>query len=444
MSSSDLAISVRGLSKAYTIRHQEGHITLAEQLLDRARHPFRRTARETFWALDDLSFDVHQGEVLGIIGRNGAGKSTLLKILSRITPPTKGEVRLYGRVGSLLEVGTGFHPELTGRENIYLNGAILGMRTKEIDRRFDEIVEFAGVEKFLDTPVKRFSSGMYVRLAFAVAAHLETEILLVDEVLAVGDVAFQKKCLQKMTDVATGGRTVLLVSHNLHAIAKVCAKAVILAKGTASAPIDAERVVDQYLESELAREKPFGAAAPLMRSGTGEARLMSAASERPMFRCDEVKRFFFSIEAQQRKFPDCWIAVQVRNGQGLEILNCDARAVGFSFQPEGRDGIEVAMTLTRPWLKPGRYELDVYLCNEGIVDACMGAVSFEVSPTLPYPGLVSPDVVLHAAVLAEFAFDQHNTAPASERTRFEAMGARVVEESFGWRPAEGGSRLSSQ
>ena len=188
MSSSDLAISVRGLSKSYTIRHQEEHhITLAELLLHRARHPLTRQQRETFWALADASFDVRKGEVLGVIGRNGAGKSTLLKLLSRITPPTKGEVRLYGRVGSLLEVGTGFHPELTGRENVYLNGAILGMRTKEINRRFDEIVEFAGVDKFLDTPVKRFSSGMYVRLAFAVAAHLNPEILIVDEVLAVGD-----------------------------------------------------------------------------------------------------------------------------------------------------------------------------------------------------------------------------------------------------------------
>jgi lipopolysaccharide transport system ATP-binding protein len=233
MSSSDVAISVRGLSKAYEIRHRdEAHITLAEQALARVRHPFHRAERETFWALDDVSFDVQRGEVLGVIGRNGAGKSTLLKILSRITAPTKGEVRLYGRVGSLLEVGTGFHPELTGRENIYLNGSILGMRTAEIDRQFDAIVEFAGVERFLDTPVKRYSSGMYVRLAFAVAAHLETEILLVDEVLAVGDADFQRRCLGKISDLATSGRTVILVSHTAAVVERVASKVVWLESGS--------------------------------------------------------------------------------------------------------------------------------------------------------------------------------------------------------------------
>ena len=247
MSSSDFAISVRSLSKSYTIRHQDEHyITLAEQLLHRARHPFVRQERETFWALREVSLDVRRGEVLGVIGRNGAGKSTLLKLLSRITPPTKGEVRLYGRVGSLLEVGTGFHPELTGRENVYLNGAILGMRTKEIDRRFDEIVDFAGVEKFLDTPVKRFSSGMYVRLAFAVAAHLDTEILLVDEVLAVGDADFQRKCLGKMSKVAIQGRTVLLVSHQLTTIMQVASQCALLENGSLVLVGSPDAVIDRY------------------------------------------------------------------------------------------------------------------------------------------------------------------------------------------------------
>src|SRR5205085_7174546 len=183
--------------------------------------PFRRLRKpqaETIWALKNLSFEIKRGEVVGIIGRNGAGKSTLLKILSRITAPTEGEVEIHGRVGSLLEVGTGFHPELTGRENIYLNGAILGMRKAEIEHKFDEIVAFAEIEKFIDTPVKRYSSGMFVRLAFAVAAHLEPEILVVDEVLAVGDAQFQKKCLGKMGDVAKGGRTILFVSHNMTAV----------------------------------------------------------------------------------------------------------------------------------------------------------------------------------------------------------------------------------
>src|SRR5579862_8188748 len=223
MSSSDIAISVRGLSKSYTIAHDDPkHNTLAETLLARLKNPLRRSRGETFWALKDVSFDVKKGEVVGIIGRNGAGKSTLLKILSRITQPTSGEIDLYGRVGSLLEVGTGFHPELTGRENIFLNGAILGMRKAEIRSRFDAIVAFAGVEQFIDTPVKRYSSGMYVRLAFSVAAHLNPEILIVDEVLAVGDADFQRKCIGKMQDVSRSGRTVLLVSHSMPVVLRLC------------------------------------------------------------------------------------------------------------------------------------------------------------------------------------------------------------------------------
>src|SRR5262245_29026687 len=231
MSSSDMAISVRGLSKAYTIVHETRQSTLAETVLQRLRRPLHRPMRETFWALKDVSFEVKRGDVVGIIGRNGAGKSTLLKLLSQITEPTTGEVELHGRVGSLLEVGTGFHPELTGRENVYLNGSILGMKKKEIDRKFDEIVAFSGVEKFLDTPVKRYSSGMHVRLAFSVAAHLETEILVVDEVLAVGDLDFQKKCLGKMGDFAKCGRTVIFVSHNMAAVKALCSSAILLANG---------------------------------------------------------------------------------------------------------------------------------------------------------------------------------------------------------------------
>jgi len=204
---------------------------------------------DTIWALKDVSFMVQPGEVVGIIGRNGAGKSTLLKILSRITEPTSGEVKLYGRVSSLLEVGTGFHPELTGRENIYLNGTILGMRKAEIDRKFDEIVAFSEIEKFLDTPVKRYSSGMYVRLAFAVAAHLEPEILLVDEVLAVGDAAFQKKCLGKMGSVAKEGRTVMFVSHNMAAIKDLCSRSLLLANGKFTLSGPTENVIDHYFNS---------------------------------------------------------------------------------------------------------------------------------------------------------------------------------------------------
>jgi lipopolysaccharide transport system ATP-binding protein len=249
MSSSEIAVSIRNLSKAYTIAHdQEKHSTLAETILSRIKHPLRRAKIETFWALKDVSFDIKKGEVVGIIGRNGAGKSTLLKVLSRITEPTTGEIELFGKVGSLLEVGTGFHPELTGRENVYLNGAILGMLKSEIRKQFDAIVDFAGVEKFLDTPVKRYSSGMYVRLAFAVAAHLSSDILIVDEVLAVGDAEFQKKCLGKMKDVSSSGeKTVLFVSHNVAAISTLCDSCVLLASGKVVLAADTRTVISRYL-----------------------------------------------------------------------------------------------------------------------------------------------------------------------------------------------------
>jgi lipopolysaccharide transport system ATP-binding protein len=257
---SGIAIRVEGLGKQYRIgARQEGYKTFRESLMGAIQSPFRRLGallggnngrgqdpQDIIWALKDISFEVKQGEVVGIIGRNGAGKSTLLKVLSRITEPTSGRVEIQGRVGSLLEVGTGFHPELTGRENIFLNGAILGMRKTEILRKFDEIVAFSEVEKFIDTPVKRYSSGMYLRLAFSVAAHLDPEILLVDEVLAVGDNAFQKKCLGKMSNVAKQGRTVLFVSHNMVAVQNLCNRGVLLTNGILDGIGDISTIIDKY------------------------------------------------------------------------------------------------------------------------------------------------------------------------------------------------------
>jgi len=263
----DIAIRCNRLGKLYRIGERERYKALRDTLTDALCAPARHlrsvlngSAKErsvtgngdnTFWALKDVSFEVKHGEVVGIVGRNGAGKSTLLKILSRITKPTEGRVRINGRVSSLLEVGTGFHPELTGRENIFLNGAILGMKRAEIQRKFDEIVAFAEIEKFIDTPVKRYSSGMYVRLAFAVAAHLEPEVLVVDEVLAVGDIAFQRKCLNKMQDVGRQGRTVLFVSHNMPAITRLCDRAILLSEGAVAKDGPVTQVVNSYLHSDL-------------------------------------------------------------------------------------------------------------------------------------------------------------------------------------------------
>jgi len=250
-------IKVENLSKNYVLGgEQKPYSTLRESLVDAARKPLKMLRRgqskdtNNFWALRDVNFEVMPGEVVGIIGRNGAGKSTLLKILSRITEPTSGRIELYGRVGALLEVGTGFHPELTGRENIFLNGAILGMRQAEIARKFDEIVDFAEIEQFLDTPVKRYSSGMYTRLAFAVAANLEPEVLIVDEVLAVGDAAFQKKCLGKMSQVASHGRTVLFVSHNMTAVQNLCTKTVLLRDGQVIRFGETRGIIDEYLSKD--------------------------------------------------------------------------------------------------------------------------------------------------------------------------------------------------
>jgi ABC-type polysaccharide/polyol phosphate transport system ATPase subunit len=270
----EIAIRCVGLSKRYRIGQQEPYRALRDVIAQGAASPFRRlrsalasngngkaktesSNSNSIWALDDVSFEIRRGDVVGIIGRNGAGKSTLLKILSRITKPTRGYVDINGRVGSLLEVGTGFHPELTGRENIYLNGAILGMRKAEIERKFDEIVAFAEVEQFIDTPVKRYSSGMYVRLAFAVAAHMETEILLVDEVLAVGDAQFQKKCFSKMSQIRNQGKTIVLVSHNMAAVRSICNQGLHLQDGRAVIQTDVNQVVDAYLARTETADEPM-------------------------------------------------------------------------------------------------------------------------------------------------------------------------------------------
>ena len=300
---SHTAISVENLSKEYVIgRREGGGESFREMIVSAAAAPFRRLnrlsgkviAQERIWALKNLNFEVKEGEVVGIIGRNGAGKSTLLKILSRITAPTEGIVKIRGRVSSLLEVGTGFHPELTGRENIYLNGAILGISRAEIDRKFEEIVDFSGVEKFLDTPVKHYSSGMSVRLAFAVAAHLEPEILIVDEVLAVGDAEFNRKCLGKIRDVSQGvGRTVLFVSHNMAAIRSLCTAAMLLDAGQIVMRDNASNVTDSYLKSTVGAAVNFIETADIPRAGHVGKRTRITA-----FSINEGKPLHHGVEAR--------------------------------------------------------------------------------------------------------------------------------------------------
>ncbi len=370
MSSSQSAIRVRGLKKSYTIRHEQtSHITLAEAMLSRLRRPLARATTETFWALSGIDFDVSRGEVVGVVGRNGAGKSTLLKVLSRITDPTEGEIDLYGRVGSLLEVGTGFHPELTGRENIYLNGAILGMRRSEITRQFDAIVDFSGVERFLDTPVKRYSSGMYVRLAFAVAAHLEPEILIVDEVLAVGDSQFQNKCIAKVRDVATSGRTVLLVSHNMATVKSLCTRVLLLKAGRVEFDGDPDTGTARYLAGELDSENSGVAAfagddrRPLEMT---EARLVCGGQVGA--RLDMGQPLAVEVDYRAARPTRAEIGLIVMNADGVRILHYSSRYGRRGDIPEASRGGTLRLDLGVVPLTPGQYSVSLYL-GETAADA---------------------------------------------------------------------------
>jgi lipopolysaccharide transport system ATP-binding protein len=394
-------IRVENLSKRYRVgTYRSGdYKTIREVLTGAVATPLSRLWNRTrgvghetnqanaFWALKDVTFEVQPGEVVGIIGRNGAGKSTLLKILSRITEPTGGRAVIRGRVGSLLEVGTGFHNELTGRENIYLNGSILGMSGKEIGRKFDEIVAFAEMEQFLDTPVKRYSSGMYVRLAFAVAAHLDLEVLLVDEILAVGDLEFQKKSLQKMGDIAQSGRTVLFVSHNLGIIHRLCGRAVLLRQGRIQCMGETPGVIQAYLCESLKHEgrweRPDSLAAGqdvcLRRAEIlGKDRAVTG-----IVPCDES--FCVSIEYEVlRPLPNFEIGIALRNGQGVTVfvsLDSDTGCWQGRGRPPGmyRSVCEIPAHL----LAPGTYFLTcaAHIINQQTFDTQHDALAFEVAET---------------------------------------------------------------
>jgi lipopolysaccharide transport system ATP-binding protein len=416
----DAIISVENLGKKYRIQHQaEGrrYVALRDVIAEKAKGFFKKlksgnsenlksgnnvsvsafqrssvSSSEDFWALKDVSFEVKQGEVVGIIGRNGAGKSTLLKILSRITEPTEGRVRILGRVASLLEVGTGFHPELTGRENIFLNGAILGMHRAEIKRKFDEIVAFAEVEKFLDTPVKRYSSGMYVRLAFAVAAHLEPEILIVDEVLAVGDAEFQKKCLGKMQDVASGGRTVLFVSHNMAAVQTLCGRGILLDRGRLTLNGKSGEAVKRYLDATPSTNKD------------GVNHILSKSITLARFECKpmvvqrhspiqfEVRLDVLSDEL----ISDLALLIHAPGGERASLI--DLRSPNGPYRlAKGTQLLVRAEVPSVPFVE-NDYAVGIYLNADSIHHSFMNLLTFSVLPEEAKTGVVPRDAQFRGLV----------------------------------------------
>jgi len=389
-----MIITVEKLGKRYRLgagSSGQRYTALRDVITDKAKSLFRRNGptsdlrpptSDQFWALKDISFEVDQGEVIGIIGRNGAGKSTLLKILSRITEPTEGRVRLRGRVASLLEVGTGFHPELTGRENVFLNGAILGMTRAEIKAKFDEIVAFAEVEKFLDTPVKRYSSGMYVRLAFAVAAHLEPEILMVDEVLAVGDAEFQKKCLGKMKDVAAGeGRTVLFVSHNMAAVQALCQTALFLHEGKVVLRASASETVQCYLSrlgsDNITRDRDL----------SGALRLCELSSNPAVVENDRELTFQVTLVASEGEtISDIALLIHASNGDRVALV--DLRSPDGPYRiPAGKRLSIDARVDSMPFVE-GDFDVGLYVSADSVCGSFMGLSTVTVIPAGDRSGIV--------------------------------------------------------
>jgi lipopolysaccharide transport system ATP-binding protein len=396
---SNIAVHVEGLGKRYRIGGATApYRTVREAIVSVASAPFRNLQRirslgslnaveseNTVWALQGVGFEVKHGEVLGVVGRNGAGKSTLLKILSRITKPTTGRALVDGRVGSLLEVGTGFHPELTGRDNIYLNGSILGMDRAYIAKRFSEIVEFAGVEKFIDTPVKRYSSGMYLRLAFAVAAHLEPEVLVVDEVLAVGDADFQKKCIGKMGEVAREGRTVLFVSHNMAAIRHLCDTAILLDHGGVAAQGAVTAVVQQYLSVASAASRiPLGVRSD--RQGNGDIRFQAVAlrnkaneSVASLTTGDTAKLVVYFENRVAMDLRNLQLSVGIDNSAGQRIAVLSSELAGEPFTTVSSDTTCIEIQIEKLPLAPGRYGYTLFSSHNGVIaDWIQDAGSFNV------------------------------------------------------------------
>jgi len=411
-------ITVKNIGKKYAIGEKHGYLALRDILVNAAKRPFRIFSRtpqlskmnsNEFWALKDISFNVQRGEVVGIIGNNGAGKSTLLKILSQITPPTTGEVRLKGRVGSLLEVGTGFHPELTGRENIYLNGAILGMSKEEIRRKFNEIVAFSGIERFIDTPVKRYSSGMQVRLAFAVAAHLEPEILIVDEVLAVGDAEFQKKCLGKMEEVTNqDGRTILFVSHNLAAVKKLCKRVIWIEHGAVKADGDPGAIISAYLKRS-AEHSFVDLKNRVDRKGNGKVKVNSyglcdgGGDRVAMFTSGDPAILELECVRFDTSVDSCNLFISVDSEQQNRLTTFGNKFVKHIIQLE--DTTKVKIHIPRLPLNIGRYTFTIFIESGGeILDWVQQAGSFEVGFGDFYKSGELP-VADHGYTLVDYTFE---------------------------------------
>ena len=433
---SDIAIRVDKLSKRYRIGlREEMHDTFAASILHTLRQPLRNLRRlrsltsfdekqqdadDVLWALRDVSFDVKQGEVVGVIGRNGAGKSTLLKILSRITHPTGGRIEMRGRVSSLLEVGTGFHPELSGRENVYLNGTILGMRKTEVDRKFDEIVDFSGVEKFIDTPVKRYSSGMRVRLAFSVAAHLEPEILLVDEVLAVGDIEFQKKCLGRMGDVAKQGRTILFVSHNMAAVEALCLKSYVLDQGKLSFAGPTAQAIEKYVQSSIVSTSQ-DLAERTDRQGDGSIHFTKIDFEDSNGNLienfstgkDGVITLTYKADTRPRNVV---VSLGIYSTFGQFLLLCDNEMVGEQFVELPLDG-QIRCTIPRFPFAPGTYSLNIFCKVNGVLaDWIQEACYFTVTEGDFYGTGRTPSID-HGGFLTLQKWNYYDASPNAETNK---------------------------
>jgi lipopolysaccharide transport system ATP-binding protein len=409
----DMAVQVENLGKKYVLGHQKQKnyvalrdvlATRANSLMQKVRHPSKaqhNPSPEDFWALKDVSFEIKQGDRVGIIGRNGAGKSTLLKILSRITEPTEGRITIRGRVASLLEVGTGFHPELTGRENIYLNGAILGMSRVEIQSKFDEIVAFAEVEQFLDTPVKRYSSGMYVRLAFAVAAHLEPEILVVDEVLAVGDVQFQKKCFGKMEEVGKEGRTVIFVSHDMTAIQNLCQSGICLSQGKVIGAGSIQDQVQIYLKSY--KEANSFSAESSLSIGSGLELIKLDIQPNPVHSKDKIEILLSFYAERELCFRD--LAILFYSALGKRIAVIDLRRSDVEHKIENSSIYTVRTVVNSLAFVEGDYSVGIWLRTNEMAPELLDLANITVLPVKDNDSTIVPYRSIHRGVSAlDFSF----------------------------------------